>query len=73
MFGAGVSATLALRTRHDVLELVFQFDESLLPGLPCTPGGGGGDVLRPRLFRDQRGELLLETRQGASEFEGGLK
>ena len=73
MFGAGVSATLALRTRHDVLELVFQFDESLLPILPCTSGGAGGDVLRPRMFRDQRGEPLLETRQGASEVKGGLK
>ena len=73
MVDAGVRSTPAPRTRNDDLELLFEFDQSILPGLRCTPGGAGGDVLSPRLFRDQHGEPLLETRQGASEVEGGLK
>jgi len=66
MFNAGVRPAPAPRTWHDVLELVFQFDESLLPVLPCAPGHAGGDVPEPRSVCDQCGEALLGTRQGAS-------
>jgi hypothetical protein len=66
MVDAGVRPTPAPRTRNDDLELLFEFDQSILPGLRCTPGGAGGDVLRPRSFRDQCGRSLFETRQGAS-------